>query len=340
MCETTGDRKYADDAYNLFSFGEVNTRGHGNYFKQQMDRLNGEGFNIEKESGVTPEMELTKEMYGIIFYISGDEVVFLTTPTDPTRDIGGIIENVEEKMGESFFTSYTIFKSLDSRMLLGTRLTKNLQLPKNNFRITYIRSAIDEFLHSRLSKIIKVSEPEDIIVKGSSDNIPKDLVPTLQSIHKYRPSSWDTYFKTCILNTAEFKHLGNIVGIKLNGILDIEHGITQEVIDTIKKDWMDISDVEIKRSQSISSMITDVRFAMMTKKTPIEDKKISEFQSKYDSDFKERVDFQRFLKLFYEVLGTELLKNMKKSPSYTKDMDKTMPEIIRRLFVGTQFELR
>lgn len=340
MYAKTDEKKYTDDTYSFFSFGEVNTRGHGDFFKQHMDRLNSKGFNIDIQSGVTPEMELTKEFYGIVFYTESDEVVFLVSPDNPSKEIENIISNVEEKMGPNFFSSYTIFKSLDSRMLLGTRLTKTFALPKNNFRITSVKKEVDDIIHSKLSQLVSESKPEDIVVKGNSANIPKGLVPTLQRIHKYRSSSWSTYFQTAILNTEEFKQLGRIVGVKLDGKEDIPNGITQEVIDTIKKDWLDISDAEIKRSDTVSYIISDIRWEIHKKAIPINPKMMSGFMEKYNYNFKDRVDFNRFLKLLYEELANSLLKDMKKAISYNKDMDKTVPEIVRRIFAGTVFEIK
>lgn len=332
MYAKTGDRKYADDTYSFLSFGEKNTRGHGHNFKKLQDKLNGQGFEIEVASGINPETELDDEIYGIIFEVDRDEVVFLITKQDPSRYIREIIASVEEKMGAGFFTSYKIIKSTDSMMLLGTRLTKQFELPKNNFRVSYSSSEIDKIVNSSLSKVIYKSTKDDVISKGSEAKVPPSLVQTLQRIHKYRDTSFDSYMKTALYNTEEFKHLYHKAGFRITGKPDPQNGITQEIIDTIREDWLAITDAELKRSSSLKHIVSTLVMEILTRKIPLSDKVVNNILDSYKYNFEERVEFAKFKDLLHEALENDLKKRNKKNPNLYKDIK----VIVANVFKGTR----
>jgi hypothetical protein len=153
------------------------------------------------------------------------------------------------------------------------------------------------------------------------------------------------------LNTPEFRHLSKVSGVRLNGTVELQHGITQDIIDVIYDDWMQITDSDIKKSSAMSSMVIDVKFELLRNKETLSSDLVKRFMSSYERDLKVRVKFDRFVRLFFEVLVAELVKSGKKSNAYakvlatspknTKEAEKALSmvlqEKVKKFFKGTPF---
>lgn len=336
----TGDNSYLDDTYSFFAKGEVNLRGHGKNFKDWSNRFNKLGFKIDIADGFRPDLELTNPFYGIVFYTPGDVVVLLTSKNDPTEKIDEIIKEVEKKAGDNFYTDYTLFKTTNSKIITGTRLTKSFKLPKNVINIMFKESFVQDIVNSKLSKIIlrKEIEKEKLTATTDSSKVPPELVQTIQLMHKHRGSDLETYYKNVLINTKQFKHLMHVPGYRFKLEPDVDNKITPEIIDYIKKDWETISDQEIKRSNPFRFAYTDVKLALL-QKSSISKSDLNSIMSYYNSHFKDRVDFDRFKRLLYEFLISKMLKDAKKIKG-GEVLDKEVLEKILRdnVFKGTILE--
>jgi len=319
----TNDKKYLDDTYSFFSTGDVNTRGHGATFHRMANQLNSDGFEITVSSGIAPMTSLEKEMYTVVFDLVADKdvVIYLLSANDPTSKIKDIIAEIEKVMGSGFYSKYVISRTKDSQAVAATRLTKQFKLPKNVHNIRFRKNLVYDIVNGPLTKKIKEVElSADDLASANSSGVPNSVVRILQQLHKYRNGELSSYFKTTIYNTQEYKHLFRMVG---TGISDAkaypEHDISQETADYIIKDWKDITDAEIKRSDRVKHLVADFVRALPKVADADLDSLVStrRYISQFMSDdfsryFADRVAMPRFKKLCRQAFFTVLKAQAKK----------------------------
>ena len=342
MEETTGDSKYLD--HSFFDFEkDIHKQGHGKFFVKHMERLNRLGFNIRIESDMQIDKEMSTIVYPILFEGDG-KGVFVYSVKDPTDKILEIIENIETVAGKGFFSSYNIYKSKDTLANMGLRLTKSFKLPKNSFNIYFDYNLVKEKLlkspHTKLLISSDISKEVD-----SSGISPEDsqLLVQLRSIRHY---SFDDYLSAFLSNSKNYSSLISTDKYKANNWAsqlssmkykygDKIEGVPDKIIDTVKDVWSKLSDVEIKKS--FKYQLSAVRLAVMSQDKKITPKFIDKFKKTYEDTFKERVEWDRYKKLFYAALLDSDKKSAKK---FRKDFDAKATERVYReiIFKSTILE--
>lgn len=334
MFSKTGDKTYLDDFYSSLDRREHNLKGHGETFHKWANKFNAQGYKIDVSSGLPAEIKLIKEVYCIAFDMKGDESIFFFSTTDPEKSIESIITQVERRMGADFYTGYIIFKSKDSSVVQGIRLTKELRLPKNSVYLKFRKDWVESMIASPLSsghKRVK-SELSDKKVSNATA-IPSSVVQTLQAVHKFRGYDFMTYLKTVIYNSEDFVHLKKIPGHKITGIPDPENGITAEIIAYIRQDWAEITDIEIKRNKAFKYSLMDVKGIISGREKASDI--VAEIIKIYEDKFKDRVDIKRFKKLWFAFLISGFKKEAKKNSKYDEYTDEKR---LSELFKGTLLE--
>jgi len=338
MVNKTGDTSYTDESFSAMLLErDKHKRGHGKHFKQMMDKLNSKGFDITITSGDTPDINLDKEYYGIIFKTHDPNVIiYVYSAFNVVDKMDTIIEEIEKRAGSNFFTSFIIFKSKDSRLIQGTRLTKGGKLPKNVFNIFY-NQKVYKIVESPLSKIIEegeaVESPVDPENKVNMADIPATVIQMLQRMHKYRgKAGLNQYLSTFVMNHPDYKHLAKIPGLRFT--METSHpDFPDHIKEYIKQDWMDISVAEIKRGNLFKSILHDVHYSIVLNRE-ISPNTISNWEYAY-RDIEERVDKDKINKLLVPFLVNGIKKKNKKSGK-TQD-DKSIKIDVINLLSGTPF---
>lgn len=344
MQEKTGDSKYIDHVW-FDPETDIHKRGHGPHFAGEMKRINKLGYNVTREGDLQIEKELTSPVWAIIFNSATERGVFVYSVTDPKNKMDEIIANLEEVAGTGFFTSYTIIKTTDTVANTGLRLTKDFNLPKNSMNIYISSEKISSYLaNSSLSTLVG---GDDIMPSGELDQtISPEETQLLQKLHKWRGGDFKSYLITFINNTPKYSALIRTDAYKANNWasqLSIDNweygkeikGIPKDVIETVRKDWMNVSDVEIKPVFKYAS--TDIYKAITSEDKKVNDLFIKNIQNKYDSDFKGRVSMDKFKDVFYKVVLSDLKSKFKK---YGREFDaKAIENVIRSVVLkGTILE--
>lgn len=329
MNESEKTRKYTNaTTEEIFGSSDKHMWGHNKYFIEHMLRLNNLGFNIEVASDAPTGVELTVPVYFILL----NKNILLWNANDITDHMEKIISNIENKLGIDI-SNYTIYKTLESNITLSTRLTKEYELPKNVLNIKYNTNFIEDIVNSELTTLIKNN---NVVIKDNK-NVQKEIKELLPQISKYRSSSFETFFKTCWLNA--FPELSKIPGNQLYtenkeiNSIKIPNKLSISDAEYIFEFWKDISDNEIKKSDKIKYFFTDLKFMIMKKSQNLNS--INNLLNYYESDLKERVDFNRFKKIVSEVLINEIKKEFKKSG---KTYDENYLEVLNHFLKGTKLE--
>ena len=351
MSEKTGDKKYLDDegvGSTEWFFNpekDKHKRGHGKTFYAEMKRINKSGYDVTVTGDLQVEKELTKPVYGIVFHSASERGVFVWSVTDPKNHMDTIIASLEEVAGTGFFTSYIIIKTTDTVVNTGLRLTKAFELPKNSQNIYIASEAIGKYLaNSKLSTLVGGN---DLAPSGENDQtISPDETQLLSRIHKWRSSDFRSYLITFFNNTPKYAALietdaykCNNWGSELSGRNGWEYGdeikgIPVEVIETVRKDWMNISDVEIK---PVFKYSTTGLYAAIGNHEKIDDRYIKQLQKTYDDKFDGRLSMEKFKAIYYKVVLSGLKKDAKK---YNKPFDaKAIENVLRQVILkGTILE--
>lgn len=338
MQEKTGDSKYIDHVW-FDPETDIHKKGHGPHFAGEMKRINKLGYKVTREGDLQIEKELTSAVWTIIFSSATERGVFVYSVKDPKNQMKTIIASLEEVAGTGFFTSYTIIKTTDTVANTGLRLTKDFILPKNSMNI-YISSAeISSYLAK--SKLSTLVGGNDIAPSGDLDqSISPEETQLLQQMHKWRGGDFKSYLVTFINNIPKYASLVTTDAYKSNNwgshlsvtkwkYPDEIKGIPKEVVEAVRKDWMNISDVDIKKAFKFAS--TEIRVAIASEDKKIKPNYIKNIQSKYDNDFKGRISMDKFKAVFYKVVLADIKKVHKK---FNQPFDaKAIEQVIRQVIL-------
>lgn len=310
----------------IFASNDKHTYGHNKYFHQYADKMNRDGFNVTITADGQVEVDLTEEFYGVTFYNNSDSVIMLFCKDNPKDKIEQIIASVIERVGAGFFTRYEIFKTKDTNVLQGTRITKSWELPKNVINIQFAKKYVDKLvMNSKLTKVFsKEVIPEDQQTNPTANKqVPNEIVQTVQRVHKYRGSSFDAYAQTVYFNAfSELRKIpGNELGYwKYEGVKFPEK-INKETAEYIHKDWMAISDIEIKRGDGFKLALTTVKRALSFDKGVLDSKGKERLKYEYEKNFKNRIDIKKYSKLLINFLVSKMVAEAKKRKSDLNAID-------------------
>lgn len=349
--EKTGTDKYLDDegftgmGWFLNPEKDKHKRGHGEFFHSEMKRVNKLGYGVRTESDMQIEKELISPVWVIIFHSSTEKGVFVYSVKDPKNKMDTIIASIEEVAGTGFFTSYTIIKTTDTVANTGLRLTKEFILPKNSVNIFVAsQKAVTVLVKSKLSTLVGGN---DIAPSGEQDqSVSPEETQLLQQMHKWRGGDFKSYLVTFINNTPKYSSLITTDAYKANNwgshlsmtkwkYPDEIKGIPKEVVEAVRKDWVNVSDVDIKKAFKFAS--TEIRVAISSEDKKIKSNYIKNIQSKFDNDFKGRVSMDKFKSIFYKVVLSDIKKVHKK---FNQPFDaKAIEQVIRQVILkGTILE--
>lgn len=318
--------KYKDESYtDISAFDRFilkpkeYDKGHGKYFHQHMSALNAQGFNIKISSGAPVGEEADKPMYGMLLSKeASDDCVVVYSHTDLGKFKESIIEQVSDKIGHNYYTKYTYFKTTDANIYFTVRATKDGNLPKNieNIQVSY--SGVKEsILESPLTTITGEEKAEGVHVAKSSKavDVPPSVVQLLGRMKKWRYKEYYSFLMTAVINIKEYS--GVKIPSKIEPFQDVD-GIPINVVQYISSNWMDITDIEIKRSGKFK--VLSWYGSMVANQEIYSEKKVSDLRKEYDrvyAGFAKRVDPARFKRLFAEVLSSELKSQFKKRGATT-----------------------
>jgi hypothetical protein len=317
MAEKTKDDSYTDISMYDFGIKKIE-RGHRKNFQHWMDKFNRLGFDISISDNAPVGDTTEKPMYGILFSKKAlDSCVLLYTDQNFQKSIGDIVRQVESKMGEGFFDRYVYFKTTDANVFFTTRITKQLRLPRNIVNIQYsLKGVNSSIMMSPLTSTIEVKKMDTEPAETSKDVVPARVSQILSRIAKWRSKDYDSFIRTVVINVPEY------AGVNVPANLDVLQsvkGIPDHVLRHITEFWMNISDIEIKRSNALKYMWRGpYQIAIPEiygRDSSVRIKQISEFQRDYDAaklKFANRVDSVRFKKVYGDYLISAFKKSFKK----------------------------
>ena len=188
------------------------------------------------------------------------------------------------------------------------------------------------------SKLSTLVGGDDIAPSGENDNtVSPEEVQLMQRMHKHRDTDFKSYLITFFNNTPKYSALIATDAYKANNwgseLMDWKYpkpikGVPEEVVEAVRVDWMNISDVEIKKAFKYS---TTGLYRAIRNKEKIDDNYINDIKNKYESDYKERVSLDRYKNIYYKVVLSGLKKDAKK---YKQEFDeKTMKEFLKSVIL-------
>ncbi len=326
MEEKTGDDKYLDDlgTSNVMAWitadKDIHKNGHGEYFFQQAKRINKLGYAIHSEDDMQVGKELVKPIYAIILYSDTEKGAFLYAVKDPTKHIDEIISSVEAISGAGFFNAYKIIKTTDTTANIGLRLTKTFELPKNSVNIYYPPEKVyDLLMKSGLSTIIST---DTVISQNNDSSLKPEDTQLLQRMHKYRGSDLAGYTRMFLGNSTSYT--GKVpYGYKVG---DAVEGVSQATFDAIKNDWINATDVELKKP--LKYVPTAISIALMSPDKQLRERDAKEIEKIYKKNFEGRASLEKFGELYFKVVVAKFKKDAKK---YKKEFnDKDFIEMLKK----------
>lgn len=332
MNEKTKSKTYTSATWaEIMSSNDKHTWGHNKYFMDEMSRLNKLGFNIDVVGDSPNGIELSEKVYCLLI----NENIFLWTPKDPSKNLESIFESVSDRTGEDVYT-YTLFSTLESNVTLTTRITKDWKLPANVLNIKYKREWILSILKDASVIIIKTENIEKEI-SSDSKGVQDEIKKLLPQIAKWKGEDFQSYFKNCWINA--FPELRTVIGRELysegrkfRGI-SVPNKLSDDDVDYIYKDWLNIKDTEIKKSKVFSYFFTDLKYMVMKKKTDLN--AINKVINEFENTFKDRISFEKYKSILKEVIINEIKKDFKKSG---KTYDENYLLVLNHFLKGTKLE--
>jgi hypothetical protein len=285
------------------------------------------GYTIDIDTDAPLGVELEDEVYGVVFD-DGASPILLWTPSDPTKHIETIIDDINDRVGSSF-NNYTIFKTKESNITLSTRITKSWKLPKNVVNIQFKSEFVDGIVSSKDSKIIDNQDIDDSV--ESDDKAQEEIIKMISLTNKFRNVAFGSYFQTVYFNA--FPDWRKVKGNELKSLNKEFMGetypddLTDESVQAIYNSWLGVSDTEIKRSGDFKSVLVDMKWAKF--KGVLGDREQEAIKNNYNRNWEMRVDANKYKKLLYSFLETKLKKD------FDKQAFKTFYD---KLFVGTWLE--
>lgn len=171
-------------------------------------------------------------------------------------------------------------------------------------------------------------------IQTIQEDVIDSLKNVLDRIHKWRGTDYVSYLKTALYGTQEFEYLKRVVGFNLNGKPNLKYGITQEILDLVHDDWMQVTDKEILKSDGLGFMVTDIIYDLLDGKT-LDTQNMGSLDYWYNTKFKERVDLEHLLDLYYQLL----IKDVEKKIRTVGKLDpKDAIRYIVTFFKGTKYE--
>lgn len=303
----TEDDKYLDLSW-FDPKGEQNLRGHGKYFHEEMGRINSYGFDLNVTSDLPDEVELVDAFYILIFTSSKDKerCIFLYTLLDPKPHLEKIVGQIDGVAGQGFMDEYILATSTATAAMLGTRLTKSFNLPKNHINLFYDFSAVEShILRNPLTAVLTKEQLES--QKGDAGGLPPEVTQLLHQFHKHRGNDFRSYLISVFMNITPLKPLARHIPTKYTPADGPIKEIPDALVQGVWEDWEGITDIEIKNSFFVGKLVSDLKWAIR-RGEPSKDT-----YSYYWKDFAPRVDKTRFRSVLLKALDSQLRKDAKKA---------------------------
>ena len=298
MVNNTGKTEYVDPK----RISKI--KGHGTYFWQQANILNGKGFDIKTDSdAIDLEIPLT---YCIAAVTKSNQIAILTSTENFHKKPDVVVNSLVNFAGQGTFNAYTLFTTTDTLSIGIPKLTKAGKLPKNARHIYILPKVVDELLASKKTKITHAAKEITPSTDSALTDIPQDVLSMLPRIQKkVRSRPFKEYLRMLVQNVSYKDSISVPFDYQYGDEID---GLPNKIIEFVYNNWKKVELSEIKSSYGVKQVVSGIdRFMYGTSSV---NNLIGEFNEYYD----DRISEKDFAKIVFDKAVLSIAAKLKKTP--------------------------